>query len=86
MENSIKGPQYINITNYRLEVTGLVNNPKNYTYDEATNGHQNYENVIKLDCIEGWDATILWKKASCKISYKRNPSFPKCKHCDILCL
>ena len=60
-ENSIKGPQYINITNYRLEVTGLVTNPKNYTYDEVIQNHQNYDKVIKLDCVEGWDVTILWQ-------------------------
>jgi hypothetical protein len=60
-ENSIKGPQYINITNYGLEVTGLVSNPKNYTYDEVIKNHQNYEKVVKLDCVEGWDVTILWQ-------------------------
>ena len=26
-ENSIKGPQYIDIENYQLEVTGLIENP-----------------------------------------------------------
>lgn len=60
-ENSIKGPQYINETNYRLEVTGLVSNPKNYTYIEVIKNHQNYEKVVKLDCVEGWDVTILWQ-------------------------
>jgi DMSO/TMAO reductase YedYZ molybdopterin-dependent catalytic subunit len=59
-ENSIKGPQYINITNYHLEVTGLVQNPKNYTYSDVIN-HQNYEKVVKLNCVEGWDVTILWR-------------------------
>ncbi|MDI6724980.1 MAG: molybdopterin-dependent oxidoreductase [Methanobacterium sp.] len=59
-ENSIKGPQYINKDNYRLEVTGLVNNPKNYTYNDVIN-HQNYEKVVKLDCVEGWSVTILWR-------------------------
>ncbi|MGF7119315.1 molybdopterin-dependent oxidoreductase [Methanobacterium oryzae] len=59
-ENSIKGPQHINITNYRLEVIGLVNNPTNYTYEEVIS-HQNYEKVVKLDCVEGWDVTILWR-------------------------
>lgn len=59
-ENSIKGPQYINSTNYRLEVTGMVQNPRNYTYYEIVN-RQNYEKVVTLYCVEGWDATILWK-------------------------
>ena len=59
-ENSIKGPQNINITNYRLEVTGLVQTPRNYTYDDVKN-HTTYEKVVKLDCVEGWDVTILWQ-------------------------
>lgn len=59
-ENSIKGPQYINISDYHLEVTGLVQNPKNYTYDEVLN-HTSYEKVVTLDCVEGWDVTILWQ-------------------------
>jgi len=59
-ENSIKGPQYINISNYQLEITGLVQNPRNYTYDEVLN-HTAYEKVVSLDCVEGWDVTILWQ-------------------------
>jgi DMSO/TMAO reductase YedYZ molybdopterin-dependent catalytic subunit len=59
-ENSIKGPQNINISNYHLEITGLVQNPKNYTYEEVKN-HTSYEKVVKLDCVEGWDVTILWQ-------------------------
>jgi len=59
-ENSIKGPQYINITNYRLEITGMVQNPRNYTYQDVI-GHPNYEKVVRLYCVDGWDVTILWK-------------------------
>ena len=60
-ENSIKGPQYINITNYNLEVSGLVTNPKNFTYDDVIQNHQSYEKVVELDCVEGWDVNILWQ-------------------------
>jgi DMSO/TMAO reductase YedYZ molybdopterin-dependent catalytic subunit len=59
-ENSIKGPQYVNIKNYKLEITGLVQNPLNLTYDQVKN-HQSYEKVVTLDCVEGWSVTILWK-------------------------
>jgi DMSO/TMAO reductase YedYZ molybdopterin-dependent catalytic subunit len=59
-ENSIKGPQYVNISSYRLEVTGLVEKPQNYTYDQVK-GLQNYKKVVKLNCVEGWDVTILWQ-------------------------
>lgn len=60
-ENSIKGPQNVDITSYRLTVTGLANSTKTYTYDEVVNGHQRYEKVVTLHCVEGWDVTILWE-------------------------
>ena len=60
-ENSIKGPQHIDIGGYQLEVSGLVENPKSYTYDEIIGENQNYKKVVTLNCVEGWDATILWE-------------------------
>ena len=60
-ENSIKGPQYINITTYRLSVTGLVQNPTNYTYAELIESHQSYKKVLILNCVEGWSVKILWE-------------------------
>ena len=59
-ENSIKGPQKVNISSYRLEITGLVNTPVNLSYDEVTALPQ-YQKVITLHCVEGWDATVLWE-------------------------
>jgi DMSO/TMAO reductase YedYZ molybdopterin-dependent catalytic subunit len=60
-ENSIKGPQYIGLDNYRLKVTGLVANPGEYTVDEVIAGFQSYRKVVKLHCVEGWSVTILWE-------------------------
>jgi len=60
-ENSIEGPQRVDVERYRLKITGLVTNPKAYTYDEVANNYQSYEKVVKLDCVEGWSVTILWK-------------------------
>lgn len=60
-ENSIKGPQRVNVESYRLKISGLVENPREYTYDQVVNSHQNYEKVVTLDCVEGWRVTILWK-------------------------
>jgi DMSO/TMAO reductase YedYZ molybdopterin-dependent catalytic subunit len=60
-ENSIKGPQQINISTYQLKITGLVTNQKNYTYDEILSTFQHYEKVITLDCVEGWSVKILWE-------------------------
>ena len=60
-ENSIKGPQQIDIESYSLNVTGLVDNPAEYSYDEILNDYERYEKVVRLDCVEGWSATILWE-------------------------
>lgn len=59
-ENSIKGTQNVDINTYRLEVTGMVANPQNYTYDQVKD-FQNYKKVVKLDCVEGWSVNILWQ-------------------------
>jgi len=60
-ENSIKGPQYIDIEGYELEITGLVGNPGSYTYAEVVNSHEHYKKVVTLDCVEGWSVTLLWE-------------------------
>jgi len=59
-ENSIKGPQHVNISNYRLEIGGLVTKPTNLTYNEVKE-FPDYQKVVTLHCVEGWDATILWQ-------------------------
>ena len=60
-ENSIKGPQHVTISDYRLTVTGLVNTTDVYTYDEVRERYPHYTKVVTLFCVEGWDATILWE-------------------------
>lgn len=59
-ENSIKGPQQINKSTYHLKITGLVDTPKNYTYDDIITKFQHYKKVVTLDCVEGWSVKILW--------------------------
>jgi DMSO/TMAO reductase YedYZ molybdopterin-dependent catalytic subunit len=60
-ENSIKGPQEIDVDSYTLRITGLVTNSTSYTYDEVLNRYQHYKKVVTLDCVEGWSVTILWE-------------------------
>jgi DMSO/TMAO reductase YedYZ molybdopterin-dependent catalytic subunit len=60
-ENSIKGPQYINESAYRLTVTGLTKMTDVYTYGEVLGRYPHYTKVVTLFCVEGWDATILWE-------------------------
>jgi DMSO/TMAO reductase YedYZ molybdopterin-dependent catalytic subunit len=60
-ENSIKGPQYIDIETYKLEINGLVESPRSYAFDEVIEDYKNYKKVITLDCVEGWSVTLLWE-------------------------
>jgi len=60
-ENSIKGPQYVDTESYELKITGLVENPRTYTYGEVIGNHELYKKVVTLNCVEGWSATILWE-------------------------
>jgi DMSO/TMAO reductase YedYZ molybdopterin-dependent catalytic subunit len=60
-ENSIKGPQYVNESTYRLTITGLTNKTIIYRYEDVINTYQSYSKVVTLDCVEGWDVTILWE-------------------------
>jgi len=60
-ENSIKGPQNIDLASYRLKVTGLVEGEKEYTYGEVIGNNQSYSKVVELHCVEGWSVKILWE-------------------------
>lgn len=60
-ENSIKGPQNIQKEDYTLRVFGLINDTKVYSYDEILSKFPSYKKVVTLNCVEGWDVTILWE-------------------------
>lgn len=60
-ENSIRGTQYVNASNYSLTIRGLVNKTVEYTYNEVVSGFQKYQKVVTLHCIEGWSVDILWE-------------------------
>jgi DMSO/TMAO reductase YedYZ molybdopterin-dependent catalytic subunit len=60
-ENSINGPQQVDVASYRLAVTGMVDDPAEYTYSEVASGFPSYRKVVQLDCVEGWSAKVLWE-------------------------
>ena len=60
-ENSIKGPQYISTENYELTITGLVETPQNFTYDDIISTFEAHKKVVTLFCVEGWSVKILWE-------------------------
>ena len=60
-ENSIRGPQNLSESTYRLTITGLVNQSVEYTYADVINGFQKYQKIVTLHCVEGWSVKILWE-------------------------
>ncbi|MBS3792889.1 molybdopterin-dependent oxidoreductase [Candidatus Bipolaricaulota bacterium] len=59
-ENSIKGVQEINIDEYRLEITGLINEDRALTYEELQE-MDHVKKVVTLHCVEGWSVKALWE-------------------------
>ena len=60
-ENSILGPQTVDIQTYKLEISGLVESPLIYTYNEAIDNFEHYRKTVRLNCVEGWSVNILWE-------------------------
>jgi DMSO/TMAO reductase YedYZ molybdopterin-dependent catalytic subunit len=58
---AIAGIQSIDRTSYRLAITGMVNTPRNYTYNEVVNDFSSHLEVATLPCVEGWSVTMLWE-------------------------
>jgi DMSO/TMAO reductase YedYZ molybdopterin-dependent catalytic subunit len=65
VNQGIKGVQNIDLKNYTLQITGLVDQPKNFTYDQVLQLPK-YKKVVDLNCVEGWSAKILWEGVQVK--------------------
>ena len=59
-ENSIKGPQYIDKSSYRLSIEGEVATPLVLSYSDVTS-MPSYQKATTLNCVEGWSVTYLWQ-------------------------
>lgn len=59
-DNAIKGVQQVDMSRYALALGGLTEKQLTLSYEQvrALDAH---ERLITLHCVEGWDATILWK-------------------------
>jgi len=77
-ENSIKGPQHIDVKTYRLGVSGLVKTPLSLTYDQVT-AMPAFQKVTTLNCVEGWSVTYLWTGVKLKDILERAGYGPTAK-------
>jgi DMSO/TMAO reductase YedYZ molybdopterin-dependent catalytic subunit len=78
-ENSIKGPQYVDIADYQLNITGLVANPASYAYDDVLNDFDAYKKVVRLNCVEGWAVNILWEGVQVRDLLAKAQPLPEAK-------
>jgi DMSO/TMAO reductase YedYZ molybdopterin-dependent catalytic subunit len=78
-ENSIRGPQYIDMDSYTLQISGLVDEPKSYTYDEVISSNDNYTKLVTLSCVEGWSVDILWEGVLVKDLLEKSGISPEAK-------
>jgi DMSO/TMAO reductase YedYZ molybdopterin-dependent catalytic subunit len=59
-DNSVSGPQTVDIATYRLVVDGAVQHPLSLTYAQVL-AHDRYQKLITLHCVEGWKATGVFE-------------------------
>jgi len=59
-DNSIRGPQAVDIEAYRLEIGGLVEEPQSLTYQEVL-ALEPATRPITLYCVEGWKERLLFE-------------------------
>ena len=59
-DNSIKGPQKVDINKYRLIVNGKIQKPLLLTYTQVL-ALPSVTRAITLNCIEGWSEHLLFK-------------------------
>jgi len=57
--NAIKGTQFIDKDTYRLRIDGMIERPKNLTYDQIK-AYTPVSKVVNLNCVEGWGFTAKW--------------------------
>jgi DMSO/TMAO reductase YedYZ molybdopterin-dependent catalytic subunit len=59
-DNSIKGVQTVDLATYQLTIDGLADAPQTYSYEDVLK-LPSEERLLRLYCVEGWNANILWK-------------------------
>jgi DMSO/TMAO reductase YedYZ molybdopterin-dependent catalytic subunit len=68
--NALSGRQDIARATYRLKVTGLVDTPLELTYEDLLALPQ-VDNLMDLNCVEGWGFTAKWTGPAMKSIFER---------------
>lgn len=76
--NALAGVQKIDRDSYILTVDGLVEQPLSLNYNDLLALPQ-YDRLMPLDCVEGWDFTAKWTGPSLKDIFNRAGVKPQAK-------
>ena len=77
---AIHGAQYLDQATYQLAITGLVNYPASYSYDDVVNNFNSTLEVATLPCVEGWSVTLLWQGIPITNLLQHSGVSPNAKH------
>jgi methionine sulfoxide reductase catalytic subunit len=59
-KNIWRNAQALPTENWKVEVTGLVNNPKTYDIDDLRRNFPIEERIYRFRCVEAWSMVIPW--------------------------
>jgi len=55
-----KNASALDLTNWTIQVDGLVNNPGTYSVADLTSGLREEERIYRLRCVEAWSMVVPW--------------------------
>ncbi len=59
-DNSIRGPQHLELESYRLAVDGEVEKPQSLSYQEIL-ALPHHKRLVTMPCVEGWSEDLLYE-------------------------
>ena len=59
-DDPFKNAKALDLTNWTIQVDGLVNNPGTYSVADLTLGLREEERIYRLRCVEAWSMVVPW--------------------------
>ncbi len=59
-EDPARNAGALDLTNWRIKVDGMVDNPGEYTLDELLAGLTTEERIYRFRCVEAWSMVVPW--------------------------
>lgn len=59
-EDPARNAGALDLTNWKIKVDGMVDNPGEYTVDELLSGLTTEERIYRFRCVEAWSMVVPW--------------------------